>query len=122
MPADLTLPGDIPGLLQLGSIVTGPRDRVWSCSFVHYDGWLTIAADDCIEQVPPSGLRLDLTNKTGRIHLLWWAEEASKGRADFFTTPAEEHAIDLVRHGKDCTEADIIALRDVALRLAGRTA
>lgn len=126
MGADLTLPGDLPGLLRRSSpvlaLVSAKVRAIGRRALVegeHPDTGLVMLADGALEAA--SNLRLDLTDPTGRIHLLWWAERGTRDISSFYTTEAEEHAIDLVRHGRECTEADIIALRGLGLRIAGRT-
>ena len=64
---DLTLPGDIPGLLRRGSPVT------------HVDGSRLVVVElDGDDAKLPSGwaftrlLELDLSDATGRAHAAWW--------------------------------------------------
>lgn len=134
MTESLTLPGDIPGLLRARSPVVWDGDHGWTVHRVNERGWCAIGgvfrgeSDSTHEErfdytwEEARELRLDLTDPTGRAHLLWWAERGTHDISSFHTTKAEEHAIALVRHGRDCTEADIIALRGLGLRIAGRTA
>lgn len=79
MPADVTLPGSIPGLLRRGSPVTceagifGHTSGVVTGYPPRTTGWIDVAWDGgVVSAMPPQQLALDLTDATGRAHAAWW--------------------------------------------------
>jgi len=119
MSDDLTLPGTIDGLLRRGSPIVGQRGsrglvleltnhdvmgdgvRAW-----HYAGSKAGFA-------PLKHVSLDLRDPTGRCHAAWWANDrcSSSDLLECDLTPA--------MNGRDMTDDEIRALRDLCLRLAG---
>lgn len=142
---DLTLPGDIPGLLRRGSpvvafglrcVVLGPDEPGrWGPWLVASNGdWpdtmgypaQAVAIRSCRE----SELALDLTDPTGRAHAAWWALPRFIKRAqrqnllerEVLGVHRERHALLLdLAMGRDATHDQIATLRALVLRLAGRT-
>lgn len=91
---DLTLPGDLPGLLRRGSPVFW-RDEItpfvvawvgpWPGSDNVADGAIALVApgsEPCLGMVVNacSDLTLDLTDPTGRAHAVWWALRHPSGK------------------------------------------
>lgn len=76
-PAELTLPGTIPGLLRRGSPVPHPRAADVPCAVVAVGaraliGYPWPVNDEHADSWPLSDLDLDLTDATGRAHAAWW--------------------------------------------------
>lgn len=125
MSDDLTLPGDLPGLLRRGSPVvaldgvTGVVLGIGANGEVSV-GWLD---DWSMERGPLDklGLRLDLTDPTGCVHAAWWAVQALIREHDGVIGYDDDDAVKRALHGVPMTDADIATLRDLCLRLAGRT-
>lgn len=127
--ADLTLPGDLPGLLRRGSPVVflaGGGTAAICARPIDYKGrvcWLTWwenGRHGASQPSHPSSFALDLTDPTGRVHAAWCVNEQ-------VTTPSVEALVTpyisilmLAFSGVDMTDDEIATLRDLCLRLAGR--
>lgn len=75
MPADLTLPGSIPGLLRRGSPIVGFAKREYTGVVLRHlgGGRLQVAGDDrSTPKLDRADLALDLRDATGRAHAAWW--------------------------------------------------
>lgn len=123
--ADLTLPGDIPGLERKGSPCIGPKGgrfivhpNVGPSGYAIYDDGTVAPA--------PRVRRLDLSDPTGRAHAAWfvlhptWDEPihtlpAWMSRRQFAELMA--HAIE----GRSMEPHRIALLRRIVLHVAGRT-
>ena len=120
MSDDLTLPGDLPGLLRQSSPVVGP-DGTTGAVLDMTDGEVSVGWTDWSMKRGPLdklGLRLNLTDPTGRIHAAWWASARVVGDL----TPTQAALLWKALAGADMDRAnDIATLRDFCLRLAGRT-
>ena len=84
---DLTLPGDIPGLLRRGSPVFW-RDEETPHVVLHADAVSVFAAPVSMPSIGvqdhPDAFALDLTDATGRFHAALWllADLNAAGRPD----------------------------------------
>lgn len=72
MSEPVTLPGEIPGLLIPGVLVSYVG-MSWRLIVVDTDGYVTIAADgssdsDCMTR----DLKLDLSDRVSRVAVAWW--------------------------------------------------
>lgn len=121
MPDDLTLPGDLPGLLRRSSPVLAPVStkirtigRRALVEGEHLDSGLVLLADGALEAA--RDLRLDLTTPTGRVHAAWWASSRVVGDL----SPSHAGLLWKALAGADMDDTDIITLRDICLRLGGR--
>jgi hypothetical protein len=130
MPADLTLPGDLPGLLRRGSPVVDRLNR--SGVVVELDpmggAYASVAwampndtDPDCYH--PNEGLALDLADPTGAAHAAWWARSRYVPDLD---DPHQEY-LDTVKLLGDASSGFVTddqrgALRDLCLRLAAEVA
>lgn len=131
MSDDLTLPGDLPGLLRYTSPLGGDYLTVLAVD----DGDALVVYEDQRGDFGAlweslSDLRLDLTDPTGRVHAAWWAWDAWRaGRRESLILPvapptiteAEEEVLRAASLGRTFTDAEIATLRDLCLRLGGRT-
>lgn len=109
----VTLPGDIPGLVRRCSPVVyeGGSWVVWEVSH----GAALLEEDSAPDL---RWLRLDLSDPTGQAHAAWWATEAHAIRwwaKDLARMLMAAHKGKLDRSGQ-------VQLRDLVLRLAGRSA
>lgn len=82
MSADLTLPGDIPGLLRRGSpVLYRDEESWWTVLYIEDDE----ACAAPVGEVPLgawghlSDFALDLSDPTGRAHAAWWLAEQVSG-------------------------------------------
>lgn len=122
MNPTLTLPGDIPGLLRRGSPVLDRGSRgIYLRPDRSSNGQAHRVALDygALGSIPLPLLALDLTDATGRAHAAWWAIE-QQPRA--LRSANEEIIVARACRGASLQAADLAALRDLVLRLAGRTA
>lgn len=82
--SELTLPGDIPGLLRRCSPVrVKSQYSGWAGSFpcivMGIHGTVLVKSDLGAEVwTPPGNVVLDITDATGRAHAAWWAWEATR--------------------------------------------
>ncbi len=134
MPADLTLPGTLPGLLRRGSPVVTAKDvrrrggRTIPVGLpglvisIGTDPWcfLTGGATGFFEA---QDLALDLTDPTGRAHAAWWAWADDRMlRAQLldpaWSRPDTLHLLAEAHSGRPLANIFIARLRDLCLRLA----
>lgn len=137
MEERLTLPGDIPGLLRVGSpVVMANGQRAVVVESSNDEGCLHVIAlyQPPIEGDCDDGLWLDLTDPTGRIHALWWLESHPRGTVTAALRSLPEswtrlgtHLTDLYRMlradvegGLDPGERGLRLLCDLCLHVAGR--
>lgn len=121
---DLTLPGDLPGLLRPGSPVVASDGVTGAVPGIGDDGEVSVGwMDWSMERGPLDklGLRLDLSDPTGRVHAAWWAVQVLIREHDGVIGYDDDDAVKRALHCAPMTDADIATLRDLCLRLAGRT-
>lgn len=124
MSDDLTLPGELPGLLRYPSPLAGNYQAVLS---VDGDEALVVYEDHRGDHgsrwEPLCALALDLTDPTGRVHAAWWAERTfAQLLADTHRQSREAaRVLAHARAGTDMPDTEIATLRALCLRLAGRT-
>lgn len=128
MPANLTFPGDVPGLLRRGSPVFYRDEESW-WTVLCIEGDEACAAP--VGMVPLgawghlSDFALDLSDPTGQAHLAWWVGNQS---ADRITDACRALGIDRGRFSDTLVNlcqpidgreaADVEQARRVALVLA----
>ena len=113
--SDLTLNGEIPGLLRRGSpgeggVVVIGFDAMGAVMWS--DGSFGAAAHD-----------LDLTDPTGRVHAVWWAERTSWSPILARDTERLRDLIAIVHDYSSCgdewwTDDRVAFCRDICLKLA----
>lgn len=121
--SDLTLPGDIKGLLRRGSPVVrlcnhrkGAQGLVWRVG----NG---LAVVTCADETGPSLLpmqdfALDLTDATGRVHSAWWVRDRSGGNG---ITRRQMDIVALAESGRTMSPEQTTTLRLLVLHVAGRS-
>lgn len=115
MSADLTLPGDIPGLLRRGSpVVNRASFHAVVVRWLHND-W-AVSTDRGMAGL--SNVALDLTDPTGRAHAAWWALPLYDDHPEC----GDWWYIQRAAFGADMTDEQIATLRDLCLRLRLRLA
>ena len=135
MPADLTLPGTIPGLLRRGSPVLSPgitgevvlsREPRGFIGEEPVAGALVAHPALGVQWLALDDLALDLSDPTGRAHAAWWIsahDDCYDSCHDFDDWLGEGHYEAAVGadEGSDMDPEDIARLRAVALAVAERT-
>lgn len=133
----LTLPGEIPGLLDKGPtriifrnaramlpsgrevpirgvwVQSGPKADeglvLWDRSFGH-----RFRTQDAVYT---GTLLVDLHDRTSRVHAAWWACANGWDGTVALNVVVESHVLDLALRGHDMTDDEIATLRDIVLRL-----
>ena len=116
MSEPVTLPGEIPGLLIPGVLVSYVG-MSWRLIVVDMDGYVTIAADgssdsDCMTR----DLKLDLSDRVSRVAVAWWVIERGGGIDD-----AENTLLIAVKQGGHVNCKGQEQLRDMVLRRYNRS-
>lgn len=151
MPADHTLPGDVPGLVREGSVCRynggesidpPPGSRMvvlWAVGDVdEHPAPNSVQAaftsedpcdmtDEGVWEVGLDCLSLDLSSETSRAHAAWWAEDklnehvggAPCAAAIYMGLRDDFALVDRILRRSDAPD-DIVALKALVLRLAGR--
>lgn len=131
---DLTLPGEIPGLLQRGSPVVPagedptkfPTMNGIAARGASVDGAMYYVLWDkpCgraerLDRVHMALLALDMTDRSGRVHAAWWVARKVGGRLHEALDAVDGSALVvwLAVSGEDMTDEQIATLRDLVLRL-----
>jgi hypothetical protein len=123
MPADLTLPGTLPGLLRRGSPILDRNEpgvvvRL-PMATLGEDNPRVVMAFGRQGSPPLSVLALDLTDPTGRAHAAWWARERLPDSPDMPGSVVDWMLTrNMTTTDADRSDADIARLRDLCLRLA----
>ena len=120
------LPGDIPGLLLHSSpVLWGDEPCLVQCD---RDGVYRRVDGDVGGTPELSELRLDLRDRTGRVHAAWWfnskpwgeRRQASLDGAPMNPMVASDLLV-MAASGADMTPTQIDTLARLVLRLAGKT-
>jgi hypothetical protein len=132
--SDLTLPGDIPGLLRRGAPVFHPSASLPGVALIAPAetvavGVRTEGIAHVFPRVPLSSLALDLSDPTGRAHAAWWvltwfrrdsARALSAIRDCGLTESQATTTIARAHSAAYMTSDQADTLRRIVLRVAGR--
>lgn len=124
--SNLTLPGDIPGLLRRASPVEIHEGRYSGVVIYSIDpGIFLISDEDEIYKSFGADLALDLADATGRAHALWYLNGTTQAGIDYPMYSCEAFKdIDGSRYNETLEDGslwiDAEALRIACLHKAGR--